>query len=587
MLEIKYKEDIEVSQERFEGLIHDNALINISQVYESLRYNDYSVENGLGEIVDNSVEAGASEIRVYFTKKIKRIGKKDIEEIDKIIILDNGSGMSPEVLAKCLVLGCSMREQKNGKMGIGKFGVGMTLGSISLARHVEVYSRDTINGAFFYTYIDLDEINKESRDTVPAPVEKNVPDEYVDFFEEHSGTMVVLSNCDRMDGSGKKTSPSEMSGLIATYLGRTYRKFIEAGLKIYLDDRQVFLHDPLYYSGPTQFDTREKQDPKAELYSTSTIDLPIPGREGETAPVTIRITLLPKEWRLNIGDGGNAEARKRKIDQNEGVSILRANREVLYDKVPYLIGLKKGQFSYQENDRWWGCEISFPPELDEYFQVRYIKRGAEPIDSLKDRLKEQLTGPVTSLRQIIKSDRDQKKAQENRGKSSFQNATQLMSDLNAVLPKGQAGRNMSEEEEQKKVDEILDDAISQDGNEEGEREERRKAILNSMYSVVPVKCPQNTLFETENLLDGKIVIKLNVNHPFYEKVINPLCGDISEEDTTESYNEKIRTRDAIMLLLMSHAKAVASFPEENQDLFENLLTQWGTILNSAVKKMDS
>ncbi len=587
MLEIKYKEDIEVSQERFEGLIHDNALINISQVYESLRYNDYSVENGLGEIVDNSVEAGASEIRVYFTKKIKHIGKKDIEEIDKIIILDNGSGMSPAVLAKCLVLGCSMREQKNGKMGIGKFGVGMTLGSISLARHVEVYSRDTVNGAFFYTYIDLDEINKESRDTVPAPVEKNVPEEYAEFFEGHSGTMVVLSNCDRMDGSGKKTSPSEMNGLIATYLGRTYRKFIEAGLKIYLDDRQVFLHDPLYYSGPTQFDTREKQDPKADLYSTSTIDLPIPGREGETAPVTIRITLLPKEWRLNIGDGGNAEARKRKIDQNEGVSILRANREVLYDKVPYLIGLKKGQFSYQENDRWWGCEISFPPELDEYFQVRYIKRGAEPIGSLKDRLKEQLTGPVTSLRQIIKSDRDQKKAQENRGKSSFQNATQLMSDLNAVLPKGQAGRNMSEEEEQKKVDEILDDAISQDGNEEGEREERRKAILNSMYSVVPVKYPQNTLFETENLLDGKIVIKLNVNHPFYEKVINPLCGDISEEDTTESYNDKIRTRDAIMLLLMSHVKAVASFPEENQDLFENLLSQWGTILNSAVKKMDS
>lgn len=587
MLEIKYKEDIEVSQERFEGLIHDNALINISQVFESLRYNDYSVENGLGEIVDNSVEAGASEIRVYFTKKIKRIGKKDIEEIDKIIILDNGSGMSPAVLAKCLVLGCSMREQKNGKMGIGKFGVGMTLGSISLARHVEVYSRDTVNGAFFYTYIDLDEINKESRDTVPAPVEKNVPEKYADFFEGHSGTMVVLSNCDRMDGSGKKTSPSEMNGLIATYLGRTYRKFIEAGLKIYLDDRQVFLHDPLYYSGPTQFDTREKQDPKADLYSTSTIDLPIPGREGETAPVTIRITLLPKEWRLNIGDGGNAEARKRKIDQNEGVSILRANREVLYDKVPYLIGLKKGQFSYQENDRWWGCEISFPPELDEYFQVRYIKRGAEPIGSLKDRLKEQLTGSVTSLRQIIKSDRDQKKAQENRGKSSFQNATQLMSDLNAVLPKGQAGRNMSEEEEQKKVDEILDDAISQDGNEEGEREERRKAILNSMYSVVPVKYPQNTLFETENLLDGKIVIKLNVNHPFYEKVINPLCGDISEEDTTESYNDKIRARDAIMLLLMSHVKAVASFPEENQDLFENLLSQWGTILNSAVKKMDS
>ena len=58
-----------MSETRFEGLpqIQTNALINISQVYESLRYNDYSVENGIGEIVDNSVEAGASEIRVYFT----------------------------------------------------------------------------------------------------------------------------------------------------------------------------------------------------------------------------------------------------------------------------------------------------------------------------------------------------------------------------------------------------------------------------------------------------------------------------------------------------------------------------------------
>ena len=202
-------------------------------------------------------------------------------------------------------------------------------------------------------------------------------------------------------------------------------------------------------------------------------------------------------------------------------------------------------------------------------------------------MKEQLTGTVLSLRHIIKSDREQKIAKDNQGKNSFENAEQLMDDLNSVLPKGQAGRNMSEEEEQRIVDEILDEVYSQDEAEGNAREERKNSILNRMYSVVPVKYPQNSLFETENLLDGKIVIKLNVNHPFYEKVINPLCGDISDEDSTESYNDKIRTRDAIMLLLMSHAKAVASFPEDNQDLFENLLTQWGTILNSAVKKLDS
>ena len=78
-------------------------------------------------------------------------------------------------------------------------------------------------------------------------------------------------------------------------------------MKIYFDDKQVFLHDPLYISGLTQFDTRERHDPKAEFYSTSNIELPVPGGNGETETVSIRISLLPKEWRLNMGDGGSFE----------------------------------------------------------------------------------------------------------------------------------------------------------------------------------------------------------------------------------------------------------------------------------------
>ncbi|MCC8060681.1 MAG: ATP-binding protein [Clostridiales bacterium] len=569
---------------QLQDLSQDNALIDISKIYESLRYNDYSVENGLGEIVDNSVEAGASEIRVYFVKKTRRVGKKEVEEVDKIIVLDNGSGMNPEVLSKCLVLGYSMREKKNGKLGIGKFGVGMTLGGISIARHVEVYSKSTVNGEFYRTYIDLDEIKTQDQRTVPEPIKKSIPSQYQEFYRENTGTIVILSNCDRMDGSGKKTDSGEMNGLIATYLGRTYRKFIEGGLKIYLDDKPVYLHDPLYISGPTQFDTKEKQDPKAILYSDATIDLPIPGGNGETEQVSIRLSLLPKEWRLNIGDGGNAEARKRKIDQNEGVSILRANREVLYDKVPYLIGIKKGQFSYQENDRWWGCEISFPPELDEYFQVRYIKRGAEPIGALKDRLKAKLTEPVTALRKTIKADRNQKVAEDNKDKHIFDNVEQIMSDSSSVLPKGQAGKRLSKEQEQNKINEILDQAVAPNDS----RDTKRDELLSKMYSIVPVKYPQHFLFETEVLLDDKIVIKLNVNHPFYQKIINPLCGDIAGADHTENYNEKTRIKDAIMLLLLSFAKAEANFPDTttNKELLDNLVIQWGTILGTVVNKMN-
>ena len=563
-------------------------LIDVSRMYESLRYNDYSVENGLGEIVDNAVEAGAREIRIDFEKKTVKLGKRQSEEIVSITVADNGVGMGEDIISKCLKLGCSMREHKNGRLGIGKFGVGMTLGGISLARKIEVYSRDDESRDFLYTYIDLDEI-KAGKTIISTPIKKDIPDAYKDFYEENTGTLVVLSNCDRMDGTGRRIDSNEFNGLIANYLGRTYRKFIETGLKIYLDNRIVYLHDPLYMAGPTQFDTKETQDPKAQLYSEYAFDWDIPGRPGEKATIRIKLSLLPLEWRANIGDGGNNEAKKRKIDQNEGVSILRANREVLYDKIPYLIGQKRGQFSYQDNDRWWGCEISFPPELDECFQVRYIKRGAEPIGALKDRLKSELTGAITSLRKRIKEDRAIEKAKQNQVKNHFDNVADIMTDLDDVLPMNQTKNNMTQEEEAARIEKILDETAGSTGETEAERAARKEAINNRMYSILTVSYPASVLFETETLLGDKMVIKLNTNHAYYQKVIEPLCGDALKADSADDSVDKAKVRDAIMLLILSYVKARSAMKDtdSNRMLFDNLESQWGSILSAVSSKIDN
>lgn len=54
------------------------ALIRVDRMYESLRYNDYSAQNGLGEIVDNSVEAGAAHISVMVTvEKVRKAKQSD------------------------------------------------------------------------------------------------------------------------------------------------------------------------------------------------------------------------------------------------------------------------------------------------------------------------------------------------------------------------------------------------------------------------------------------------------------------------------------------------------------------------------
>lgn len=41
------------------------SLIRVDKMYESLRYNDLPPASGLGEIVDNSVDAGAANIAVF------------------------------------------------------------------------------------------------------------------------------------------------------------------------------------------------------------------------------------------------------------------------------------------------------------------------------------------------------------------------------------------------------------------------------------------------------------------------------------------------------------------------------------------
>lgn len=563
-------------------------LINLSQIYESLRYSEYSVANGIGELADNGVEAGAHNIRVDVISSKKKVPgkKKDQDTVDAICVADDGSGMDKETLWKALKLGESMRTSINGKRGIGRFGVGMTLGSISIGRKVEVFSRQNASEDFFYTYIDLDEISmpgEEGMKRIPEPKHKNIPVDYNNFYEGKTGTLVMISSCDRV-----REDASDVNASIANYLGRTYRKFIEGGMNVVFNGNKVYLHDPLYLSGPTQFDTKNGTDPKATLYDSATIKLEVPGTDGEEAEIKITLSLLPIEWRQTRGNGASVENKKRKVDQNEGVSILRANREVFYDKVPYLIG-SKGQAKYEEKDRFWGCEISFPPELDDYFQVRYIKRGAEPVSSLKDKLRKVISDAIKELRKTISADWAKNELIEGRKGGDYGNVERTAEKAeNSRIMKGTScGRTLTPEEEDKIIDDIVNSTTTEKTDAEErkkEKEERKEQIKRKPVTLAPVSYPASILFEPKYLMNGRMVININVNHPFYQKFIVPLCGNLNDENA-ELTAEKQHMRDAIFLLFCSYARATAVNDDEKaQSLYESHLSDMGTFLSVLTKE---
>lgn len=555
------------------------GLIRIDRIYESLRYNDYSTENGLGEIVDNAIEAGAANISIEIKKEKVLKEKRARDSITEIAVIDDGCGMDRETLKKCLVLGETIPPKKVGKGRIGRFGVGMTLGGISIACRIEVYSRTEPSEGFQYTYIDLEEIREGALIQIPDPIRKQPESKFEELLQNTSGTIVILKRCDRVCG--------DIAGF-TYYFGRTYRKFIEAGINLKLNGEKIYLHDPLYMAGPTIFDVQMEKlgniDLKAQLLGEEKISLLIPNGDGKMADVTIRLSLLPKEWRLHKGDGGRIEATKRKINHNEGISILRADREVLYGNVPNIIGKKKGESFPKDIDRWWGCEVSFPPELDDYFQIRYIKRGAEPVEALRDQIRGVISNIIESVRKTIQSDWNRWESEENKMSGTFGKAEKTMAEVEKILPRSRKGQGLSEGEADKKLDEVVS-SLGDKVKNHREYEKKKEELKQKIYAIEPISCSQNILFDTA-FIPGKTIIKLNVNHPFYKRVFLPLCGSIEEDISDKGkYNKQSSIKDAILLLLAAYARAEAMF-DDNEQLFENLRCQWGTVLASAINRYE-
>ena len=106
---------------------------------QSLRKSDFDCYSAYGEVIDNSIQADAKNIKIEFESVTRGTGKNQKEIIDKVIFADDGTGMSLEVLENCLTLGWSSRY--NDRRGIGRFGVGAILAALHECTHIKVYSK--------------------------------------------------------------------------------------------------------------------------------------------------------------------------------------------------------------------------------------------------------------------------------------------------------------------------------------------------------------------------------------------------------------------------------------------------------------
>lgn len=147
-------------------------LIAVDLAMESMRDSGYDLSAAVGEVVDNSIEAKAHNIKIH-----TNFEKGKTKKITEMAFSDDGMGVPAGFLNHMLTMGSSTRY--NGRGSLGRFGMGLKIAGISLGKRIEVYTREE-EGPLYFVYIDLEEILSHTQLYIEK---KEVPD-YPERYKE-------------------------------------------------------------------------------------------------------------------------------------------------------------------------------------------------------------------------------------------------------------------------------------------------------------------------------------------------------------------------------------------------------------------
>ena len=583
--------------------ISKNHIIPASHAITALRDSGYNdTASAIAELIDNSIEAKAKNIKVLAEVEKVRVRERVSQHIVSLAIFDDGEGMSPDVLSMCLQFGNGMR--LNSRSGIGRFGIGLPNASISQCRRVDVYSWQ--NGECYFTYLDIDEVKKNDQQDIILPEKAKLPAHYKKHLSKEeigeSGTLIVWSQCDRLDIKRPKTLYDRMQRSLC----RIYRHYLDdddsygdqRNIQLVICDEENLLesenvytlvpNDPLYLMTPNGLPDHQNEATNL-LHDMKTVEFEL--LDGTKHDIEIRFSIAKPEIQAI---GGNTKNIGDHYKNNQGISFVRAGREIDF-----------GEFGYIQNtdprNRWWGCEIRFTPHLDEVFGVTNNKqcvRGVGYLDyedfkkehgdeaddlidhDLKLKLRRELSKAVDLLKKSAMNIITKRKegTRSNKGGHTGTLAEKI---ANEALDDNPAETQSKTEREQLAPEEVIEKKtqIYQEEDEtlsEQEARELAEQRAGLILEIIESSWPGSSFMDVE-VRAGTAYLTLNKRHPFYTEVYLRI-----------KESGKSRELEALELLLLSYARAIDEDKSMTPEMMEHLelfRETWGKTLKNFLDRL--
>lgn len=528
-------------QETYAKAMHDAGFdysaVVMGAVVKGMRDLGYkSMGTALDELVDNAIQAEAKNIHVYAGEAAKP---------EFIAVIDDGHGMSPTMLRLSAVWGAGHHEDD--RTGFGKYGYGLPSACVSMGKRFTIYSK-LASGVWYKAYVDLTEIEsgafkRGQRVVVREAVPEDPPAALAAYIHRHfksglqSGTIVFVDKLDRLTWKTTKTVDRQLK----QHFGLIYRNYLRTA-SIFVQGTAIKPVDPLFLTPDAQFYDIDNE--RAEALPSARFEVKDPDTRKLIGEVRVRYSSMPAGFGRVPEDktktkGGRTNQRFPVLDENNGIIVLRAGRQidVVRSKRDKELGV---DFGVNNDDRYWGVELDFDPSLDDEFSITTSKQQVNLSDRMWQLLKENgVLAAIQELRARYDNMTAHIKAKNDAAAEGHRPSEQAMAEADKFLPKPSPsrtarGQQKLHEEATKRADGAGVDPEQAMPKVAAEAEPRFKVTSESM-------APSAAFYEPSQF-GGQTRVVLNEQHPFFTRIYG------GAHSTPE-------VREAIHLLLLTLAEA--------------------------------